>query len=125
MQPECRPSGPNRPGLSWRRLRYNPFLARPGKQHRWWHKHESILVLNRGAITLGLLVLFLGGASAVAATGQVPVSPEEVVQGNPGLPWISLVVNAGAGYEPAVEMLDLLAEKQLRTTFFLMGWWAE
>jgi peptidoglycan/xylan/chitin deacetylase (PgdA/CDA1 family) len=100
-------------------------MVRSGKQHRWWHKHQNILVLNRAAVTLGLIVLFLGGASAVGATGQVPVSPDEVVQGDPGLPWISLVVNAGAGYEPAVEMLDLLAEKQLRTTFFLMGWWAE
>lgn len=76
-------------------------------------------------LTLGLIVLFLGGASAVGATGQVAVSPDEVVQGDPARPWISLVVNAGAGYEPAVEMLDVLAEKQLRTPFFLMGWWAE
>jgi peptidoglycan/xylan/chitin deacetylase (PgdA/CDA1 family) len=36
-----------------------------------------------------------------------------------------LVVNAGAGYEPATEMLDTFAEKGVRTTFFLMGWWAE
>jgi peptidoglycan/xylan/chitin deacetylase (PgdA/CDA1 family) len=38
---------------------------------------------------------------------------------------VSLVVNAGAGFEPAPEMLDTLAAKGLRTTFFLMGWWAE
>ena len=76
-------------------------------------------------LTIGLIVLFLGAASAVAAAGQVTVSPDEVVQGDPARPWISLVVNAGAGAEPAVEMLDVLAEKQLRTTFFLMGWWAE
>jgi peptidoglycan/xylan/chitin deacetylase (PgdA/CDA1 family) len=54
----------------------------------------------------------------------VPVTADEVVRGDPSRPWISLVVNAGAGYEAAEEMLDTLAEKQVRTTFFLMGWWA-
>jgi peptidoglycan/xylan/chitin deacetylase (PgdA/CDA1 family) len=38
---------------------------------------------------------------------------------------MSLIFNAGAGYEPAPEILDTLAERGLRTTFFLMGWWAE
>lgn len=56
---------------------------------------------------------------------QVPITPDEVVRGDPNRPWVSLVVNAGAGYDPAVEMLDTFAEKGVRTTFFLMGWWAE
>jgi hypothetical protein len=55
----------------------------------------------------------------------VSVSPVEVVRGDPDRPWVSLVVNAGAGYDPAIEMLDTFAEKGIRTTFFLMGWWAE
>lgn len=38
---------------------------------------------------------------------------------------MSLIINAGAGHEPAPEILDTLAEKGVRTTFFLMGWWAE
>jgi peptidoglycan/xylan/chitin deacetylase (PgdA/CDA1 family) len=56
---------------------------------------------------------------------QVPVSPDEVVRGDTSRPWISLVFNAGAGHEQAPEILDTLAEKGVRTTFFLMGWWAE
>src|SRR6185436_18673025 len=56
---------------------------------------------------------------------QVPVSPDEVVRGDRDRPWISLVFNAGAGYEPGTGILDTLAEKQVRTTFFIMGWWAE
>ena len=74
---------------------------------------------------LVLLPLAVPRSGLAAPTAQVPVSPEEVVRGDPSRPWVSLVVNAGAGYEPAVEMLDTFAEKGVRTTFFLMGWWAE
>lgn len=55
----------------------------------------------------------------------VEVSPEEVVRGDPSKPNISLVINVGAGFEPAVSMLDTLREKGLRTTFFVLGWWAD
>ncbi len=47
------------------------------------------------------------------------------MRGDPSRPRISLVVNVGAGSEPAVSMLDTLREKGLRTTFFVLGWWAE
>jgi peptidoglycan/xylan/chitin deacetylase (PgdA/CDA1 family) len=55
----------------------------------------------------------------------VEVSADEVVRGNPDRPNVSLVINVGAGREPAVSMLDTLREKGLRTTFFVLGWWAE
>lgn len=55
----------------------------------------------------------------------VPVSEEEVVRGDPARPNVALVVNVGASYEPAAGMLDTLKEKGLRTTFFVLGWWAE
>jgi peptidoglycan/xylan/chitin deacetylase (PgdA/CDA1 family) len=55
----------------------------------------------------------------------VPVSAEEVDRGDPTRPRISMVVNVGAGYEVATSMLDTLKEKNLRTTFFVLGWWAE
>src|SRR5947209_4900905 len=74
------------------------------------------------------LVLAAALLFALAQQGgrpQVPVSPDEVVRGDPSRPWISLVFNAGAGYDPAPEILDTLKEKGVRTTFFLMGWWAE
>jgi peptidoglycan/xylan/chitin deacetylase (PgdA/CDA1 family) len=78
-------------------------------------------------LPLAMLVLtaFTPHEGLTVPAAQVPVTPEEVVRGDPSRPWISLVVNAGAGYEPAVEMLDTFAEKGVRTTFFLMGWWAE
>jgi peptidoglycan-N-acetylglucosamine deacetylase len=73
---------------------------------------------------LAVFLLFLVSAHQ-GGRPQVPVSADEVVRGDPGRPWISLVFNAGAGYDPAPEVLDTLAEKGVRTTFFLMGWWAE
>jgi peptidoglycan/xylan/chitin deacetylase (PgdA/CDA1 family) len=55
----------------------------------------------------------------------VPVSAEEVVRGDPARPWISVIFNAGAGHPPAPAILDALKARGIRTTFFLMGWWAE
>jgi peptidoglycan/xylan/chitin deacetylase (PgdA/CDA1 family) len=61
----------------------------------------------------------------VAPARTVEVSADEVVRGDPNRPRISLIVNVGAGHETAVSMLDTLKEKGLRTTFFVLGWWAE
>ena len=56
---------------------------------------------------------------------RVPVSAAEIVRGPTDVPRVSLVINAGSGYPPAAELLDTLAAKGVKTTFFLMGWWAE
>jgi peptidoglycan/xylan/chitin deacetylase (PgdA/CDA1 family) len=64
-------------------------------------------------------------APELRAARSVEVGPDEVVRGDPSRPNISLVINVGAGSEPAVSMLDTLREKNLRTTFFVLGWWAE
>jgi peptidoglycan/xylan/chitin deacetylase (PgdA/CDA1 family) len=56
---------------------------------------------------------------------QVSVSAAEILRGPADVPRVSLVINAGSGYPPAESLLDILAAKSVRTTFFLMGWWAE
>jgi peptidoglycan/xylan/chitin deacetylase (PgdA/CDA1 family) len=75
------------------------------------------------------LAIALSGPPIAAAQSpeapRVPVSAEEVARGDPSSPRIALVVNVGAGHTPAVAMLDTLRERGLRTTFFVMGWWAE
>jgi peptidoglycan/xylan/chitin deacetylase (PgdA/CDA1 family) len=63
--------------------------------------------------------------AAAQPARTVEVSPEEVVRGDPNRPRISLIVNVGAGSEPAVSMLETLKEKGVRTTFFVLGWWAD
>src|SRR5438132_7695326 len=81
-----------------------------------------------------LLMFFIGvacalpaplGAQADTQPPTVPVSAEEIVRGDASRPWVSLVFNAGAGYTPAAVILDTLRERDVRTTFFIMGWWAE
>ena len=62
---------------------------------------------------------------SAAPARTVEVSADEVVRGDPDRPNVALVVNVGAGHEPAVSMLDTLTEKGLRTSFFVLGWWAE
>jgi peptidoglycan/xylan/chitin deacetylase (PgdA/CDA1 family) len=63
--------------------------------------------------------------SASAPARSVEPGEDEVVRGDPNRPRVSLVINVGAGSEPAVSMLDTLREKNLRTTFFVLGWWAD
>src|SRR4051794_23719808 len=57
------------------------------------------------------------GPPANPGSGRtVEVSSEEVVRGDPNKPNVALVVNVGAGSEPALSMLDTLREKGVRTT---------
>jgi peptidoglycan-N-acetylglucosamine deacetylase len=74
-----------------------------------------------------VVALWLPASAAAQDTAgpTVPVSADEVSRGDPGSPRIALVVNVGAGFTPAVSMLDTLQDRGLRTTFFVMGWWAE
>lgn len=64
-------------------------------------------------------------AEAPAPVKRVAVSQEEVLRGPPDRRQVSLVINAGAGYPPAEELLDTLAARRVRTTFFVTGRWAE
>jgi peptidoglycan/xylan/chitin deacetylase (PgdA/CDA1 family) len=64
-------------------------------------------------------------AAKPAIARSVEPGEDEVVRGDPNRPNVSLVINVGAGSEPAVSMLDTLREKGVRTTFFVLGWWAD
>jgi peptidoglycan/xylan/chitin deacetylase (PgdA/CDA1 family) len=57
--------------------------------------------------------------------GTVPITPEEVVRGDPSSPRISLIFNVGAGHTVAESSLETLRDRDVRTTFYIMGWWAE
>ena len=46
-------------------------------------------------------------------------------QGDPGCGRVALIFNIGAGYEPAVSILDTLSATGTPATMFVMGWWAE
>ena len=80
------------------------------------------------ALCFRVVVVVLAALSALSvalAQPSVTVSDQEVVRGDPSRPWVSLVFNAGAGFSPGEQILETLREHEVRTTFFLMGWWAE
>ncbi|HEY3116477.1 MAG TPA: polysaccharide deacetylase family protein [Chloroflexota bacterium] len=82
--------------------------------------------MNRAlASTLGMAAALALASSSVWGQSTVAISDEEVSRGDPGKPWVALVFNVGAGFDPAVGILDTLAEKDYRATFFVLGWWAE
>jgi peptidoglycan/xylan/chitin deacetylase (PgdA/CDA1 family) len=76
---------------------------------------------------VGLFGLALHGAavSARPSIKRVPVSEDEVFHGPADRPNLSLIINAGAGFAPAEQLLDVLASRGVHTTFFLLGYWAE
>jgi peptidoglycan-N-acetylglucosamine deacetylase len=76
-------------------------------------------------LRLSLLVGLLLLAAPAVAQPSVPVSPDEVTQGDPAQSNVALVFNVGAGYEPATDILATLKDHQQHATFFVMGWWAE
>jgi peptidoglycan/xylan/chitin deacetylase (PgdA/CDA1 family) len=78
---------------------------------------------HRAAVLVALALL--AATPTRAQQPSVPVSDDEVLQGDPSVATIALVFNVGAGFEPATSILDILAEQHQRVTFFVMGWWAE
>jgi peptidoglycan/xylan/chitin deacetylase (PgdA/CDA1 family) len=84
-------------------------------------------------LIVALVATCVVGSGAIAAPStqtpqgpkRVPVSEDEIFRGPPDRPYVSLVINAGAGFTPAAEILDILASRNVRTTFFLLGYWAE
>ena len=56
---------------------------------------------------------------------RVPAGEAEVLRGDDSRRDLALVINIGAGFEPATSVLDTLVNKQYTATFFVMGWWAD
>jgi peptidoglycan/xylan/chitin deacetylase (PgdA/CDA1 family) len=62
-----------------------------------------------------------------APTATIPPAPEptisavEIARGNPERPWIALTFDAGSDIGPLPSILDTLAEKDVRCTFFITG----
>jgi peptidoglycan/xylan/chitin deacetylase (PgdA/CDA1 family) len=56
---------------------------------------------------------------------RVAQGQDEVLRGDTSRKQIALVINVGAGFEPATSVLDTLLEKDYQATFFVMGWWAD
>jgi len=74
-------------------------------------------------------LLGLGRRRALATEDPKPrrvaVSEDEIFRGPADRPYVSLAINAGAGRGNAEAILDVLASRGVRTTFFMLGYWAE
>jgi peptidoglycan-N-acetylglucosamine deacetylase len=77
------------------------------------------------ALSLTVLIVAPRASAEDPKPKRVPVSESEVFRGPPDRPYVSLVINAGAGRGNAEELLDVLASRNVRTSFFLLGYWAE
>lgn len=75
------------------------------------------------------------GGLGVAAAASPRLDPLKVpsvaagvgdfVDGEPGCNRVALIFNIGAGYEPALSILDTLDAYQVSATMFPMGWWLD
>lgn len=52
----------------------------------------------------------------------MPVSQTPIEHGNLALPEVALVVNVGAGFQPAMQIPTLLRAEGVPATFMVMGW---
>ncbi|MFN0073758.1 MAG: polysaccharide deacetylase family protein [Chloroflexota bacterium] len=84
-----------------------------------------VRLVKLGLTAFALSLTAVMTSAAVLAQATVPVSEDEVLQGDPTRPNVALVLNVGSGREPGLAMLDALAERNQKVTFFIMGWWAE
>jgi peptidoglycan-N-acetylmuramic acid deacetylase len=80
------------------------------------------------ALLLALLLLagpLLGWGGLADGPLSARAGVGDFVAGQPGCGRVALIFNVGAGYEPALGMLDTLSAYGVPATFFLMGWWVD
>jgi peptidoglycan/xylan/chitin deacetylase (PgdA/CDA1 family) len=82
-------------------------------------------ICHTGLAAVSVTAIWLSGPAPISAQPSIPVVADEVVQGDPAKPNVALVINVGSGREPGLSMLQTLAERNQKLTFFVMGWWAE
>lgn len=85
--------------------------------------------VHHAAAILAILLLAALAIPAHAEPGAaVPAAIEpgrdEIALGNDHRPVLALTFDAGAGAGPALRLLDVLRQKDVRGTFFLTGLWA-
>ena len=83
------------------------------------------LVTSTMAAAAGLIATELTSWPANSPRGASAQSAFDVSTGTPGCSQIALMFNIGAGYDPAVGILDTLAAYGASASMFVMGWLAE
>ena len=90
--------------------------------------HFGVIKVKRWAsnIAIALIVIVIGGFAIFAGINIVPTSAVSGVyyNGDTSSNNVTLMINVYWGSEYLDEMLDILAEKNVKTTFFIGGTWA-
>ncbi|MCC6312590.1 MAG: polysaccharide deacetylase family protein, partial [Thermomicrobiales bacterium] len=73
-----------------------------------------------------------GALGAGAGIGRGPLGPRparagvgNIAAGAPGCGRVALIFNIGAGYDPALSVIDTLIAYGTPATMFMMGWWVD
>src|SRR5215207_11680055 len=83
------------------------------------------LVTRAIAGAAGLIATELTGWPASRSRSASAQSAFDLSTGTPGCSQVALMFNIGAGYDPAVGVLDTLGTYGAQATMFVMGWLAE
>ena len=90
--------------------------------------HFGVIKVRRWAsnLAIALIVIVIGGFAIFAGINIVPTSAVSGVyyNGDTSSNNVTLMINVYWGSEYLNEMLDILAEKNVKTTFFIGGTWA-
>lgn len=90
--------------------------------------HFGVIKVRRWAsnLAIALIVIVIGGFAIFAGINIVPTSAVSGVyyNGDTSSNNVTLMINVYWGSEYLDEMLDILAEKNVKTTFFIGGTWA-
>lgn len=81
------------------------------------------------ALTVCVLLLIAPTSGSFRQIGQgappVAAGSGNFVAGEPGCGRVALIFNIGAGYPPALSVLDTLTSYNATATMFMMGWWVD
>jgi len=69
--------------------------------------------------------LLAGEWLIIPVAGAGEIAPALIERGNTAQPRVAITLDAGAGSAPTGRMLDALAERNIRITFFLTGKWMQ
>src|SRR5918995_441794 len=83
------------------------------------------LVTGTMAGVAGFIATELSGWPASRPRRASAQSAFDLSTGTPGCSQVALMFNIGAGYDPAVEILDTLGAFGVPASMFVMGWLAE
>jgi probable sporulation protein (polysaccharide deacetylase family) len=100
------------------------------EEKEWGEGMKAIYVSKKGAVltamyVLALALLITGAGIYLPSTASQPALAEPYRSGSADSQYVSLAINVDWGEEYLPDMLRVLAENNIRVTFFLTGRWCD